>query len=245
MVSLKNVKGSRVSRARSATVLRSRVAVSRRPTSAPGRISLNKESILRMTKTQAREALRTTTPMTFYRKGRMGLTLFALLLIIATRPVGALGPNFAVAAGYRPGNSPPNTRKNKHWWQAFHARETPAAAQIAKQSAILTTAYTTGSGTATTAVVLSQLTSTVYGKYIVAMTIIAFIISRILSYGEASMQRKTQKEQMDLIEKQMAHQSKMLEMMIQAQATSPRARRSVARRSLPANRIAAPALMAP
>jgi hypothetical protein len=215
MVSLKQVRGSRVSKARSASVTKSRVTVSRRAKSAPGRISLNKDSILRMTRTQAREALRSTTPMAFYRKGRMGLTLFALLLIVATRPVGAL-VNFAGAAGYGPGKTVavPSSTSNKHWYDAFKLKEKSAAAQVAQQGALLTTAIATGSGTATTAVALSQFTASAYGQFIVAMFIVTYLISSVLRYGEARMARQSQKEQMTLIEKQMSHQTKMMELML-------------------------------
>lgn len=207
MVSLKEMRGSRTSR--------SRVAVSRRVTSAPGRISLNKESILGMTRTQARGALRSTTPMTFYRKGRMGLTLFALLLIVATRPVGAM-VNFAGAAGYGPGKTVavPKTTRNGHWYDAFKLKEKSAAAQVAQQGALLTTALATGSGTATTAVALSQFTASAYGQFIVAMFIVTYLVSSILRYGEARMARQTQKEQMALVEKQLAQQTRMMEMLL-------------------------------
>ena len=205
MVSLKEMRGSRTRKSR----------VSRRATSAPGRISLNKESITGMTRTQAREALRSTTPMTFYRKGRMGLTLFALLLIIATRPVGAM-VNFAGAAGYGPGKTVavPKTTRNSHWYDAFKLKEKSAAAQVAQQGALLTTALATGSGTATTAVALSQFTASAYGQFIVAMFIVTYLISSVLRYGEKRMERQTQKEQMTLFEKQLAHQTKMIEMLL-------------------------------
>ena len=238
MVSLKNIRGkSRVSRARSApTATTTRVSRSIRPRSAPARINLNKESILDMTKTQAREALRSTTPMTFYRKGRAGLILWALLLIAATQPASGFGlrHNFAV-----PTNSAPV--KAKHWWGAFRAKETSAATQIAQQGVILTTAYTTGSGTATTAVALGQFTSTAYGKYVVVMTIIAFLIHSILQYGQARMLRQTQTEQLAMLARQMAHQTQMMQMLMNSQVDSPRGRRrvitanSVARLAITAN----------
>lgn len=215
MVSLREIRGSRASGARTVSVKKSRVAVSKRARSAPGRISLNKESIANMTKTQAREVLRTTTPMTFYRKGRMGLVLFALLLIIATRPVGAM-VNFAGAAGYGPGKTAavPKTTRNGHWYDAFKLKEKSKATQIAQQGALLTTAITTGSGTATTAVALSQFTASAYGQFIVAMFIVTYLITSILRYGEARMARQSQKEQLALVEKQMAQQTKMLQLLL-------------------------------
>jgi len=199
MVSLKEMRGARMS----SLSRKSRVVVSRRARSAPGRISLNKESIMGMFRTQAREALRSTTPMTFYRKGRMGLTLFALLLIIATRPVGAF-VNFAGAAGYGPGKTVavPSTVRNKHWYDAFKLKEKSAAAQVAQQGALLTTAIATGSGTATTAVALSQFTASAYGQFVLALFIVTYLISSILRYGEARMARQSQKEQLALVEKQ-------------------------------------------
>jgi len=215
MVSLREVRGSRVSKARSAPATKSRVTVSRRATSAPGRISLNKESVLRMTKTQAREALRSTTPMAFYRKGRMGLTLFALLLIVATRPAGAF-INVAGAAGYGPGKTVavPKSTRNSHWYDAFKLKEKSAATQLAQQGALLSTAFATGSGTATTAVALSQFTASAYGQFIVAMFIVTYLVTSILRHGEARMARQTQKEQMALVEKQLSHQTKMMEMLL-------------------------------
>lgn len=205
MVSLKEMRGSRTRKSR----------VSRRATSAPGRISLNKESITGMTRTQAREALRSTTPMTFYRKGRMGLTLFALLLIVATRPVGAM-VNFAGAAGYGPGKTVavPKTTRNGHWYDAFKLKEKSAAAQVAQQGALLTTAIATGSGTATTAVALSQFTASAYGQFIVAMFIVTYLVSSILRYGEKRMERQTQKEQMALIQSQLAQQTRVMQMLL-------------------------------
>lgn len=175
-----------------------------------------------MTKTQARQALRSTTPMTFYRKGRAGLILWALLLIAATQPASGFGlrHNFAV-----PTNSAPV--KAKHWWEAFRAKETSVAAQVAQQGVLLTTAYTTGSGTATTAVAISQFTSTAYGKYVVVMLIIAFLINSILQYGQARMMRQSQKEQLSMIDKQMAHQTRMMQMLLNSRVASPRARRRV------------------
>jgi hypothetical protein len=78
----------------------------------------------------------------------------------------------------------------------------------------LTTALATGSGTATTAVALSQFTASAYGQFIVAMFIVTYLISSILRHGEARMARQTQKEQMALVEKQLAHQTKMMEMLL-------------------------------
>jgi len=238
MVSLKNIRGkSRVSRTRSApTATTARVSRSARPSSAPARINLNKESILGMTKTQARQALRSTTPMTFYRKGRAGLILWALLLIAATQPASGFGlrHNFAV-----PTNSAPV--KAKHWWEAFHAKETSTATQIAQQATILGTAYATGSGTATGAVALGQFTSTAYGKYVVVMTIIAFLIHSILQYGQARMMRQTQREQLSMLDKQMAHQAQMMQMLMNSQVASPRGRR---RRVITANSVARLAITA-
>jgi hypothetical protein len=218
MVSL-NGRGRSVT---SASIRRNRSTISPRATSAPGRISLNKDNIMQMTRTQAREALRYTTPMTFYRKGRMGLTLFALLLIIATRPVGAF-VNFAGAAGYGPGKTlgAPSTNRNKHWFSAFKLKEKSAATQVAQQSALLTTAIATQSGTATTAMAVSQFTSTVYGQFMLSMFIVSYIISRILQYGEARMERQSKKEQISLIEKQMAQQTRMLQMILNSRNGRP------------------------
>lgn len=189
-----------------------------------------------MTRTDARAALRSTTPMTFYKMGRRGLTLFALLLIMATQPTQAF-VNFAGAAGYGAGQLPPSAPvKTKHWWEAFHAKETSAAGKIAQNGVALGTAMATGSGTATTAVVLGQLTQTAYGQYLLMMTVISFLVSSILSYGVARMARQTAKEQLAFQEKQLAHHTQMMQMMLNAQMRN--------RAPLLANRIARPAIMA-
>lgn len=73
MVSLKNMRSRRISRP-----VRAR--------SAPGRISLNKEEIVKMTPGEARGVLRTTRLASFASMGKRGLYLISLLLIIATTP---------------------------------------------------------------------------------------------------------------------------------------------------------------
>ena len=73
MVSLKNMRSRRVSRP-----VRAR--------SAPGRISLNKAEIVKMTPGEARGVLRGTRLSSFAAMGKRGLYLIALLLITATTP---------------------------------------------------------------------------------------------------------------------------------------------------------------
>ena len=205
-----------------------------RPSSAPARISLNKEVIVKMNRTEARATLRATTPMSFFKMGQRGLVLFALLLIQATQPSQA----------YRAG--PPAVMsvsapiKTKHWMDAFRAKETGAATQIARDAAAIAVAATTGSGTATTAILLSQFTSSAYGKYIIIMAIIAFMIQQILSYGKARMNRQTAKNQMAFMSKQLEAQQKMLQMMLNAQmaATPGRGRRRTPAALPSANRLA-------
>lgn len=73
MVSLKNMRSRRISRP-----VRAR--------SAPGRISLNKAEILKMTPGEARGVLRATRMSSFASMGKRGLYVIALLLITATTP---------------------------------------------------------------------------------------------------------------------------------------------------------------
>ena len=73
MVSLKDMRSRRVSRP-----VRAR--------SAPGRISLNKSEIVKMTPGEARNVLRGTKLSSFASMGKRGLYLIALLLILATTP---------------------------------------------------------------------------------------------------------------------------------------------------------------
>lgn len=214
-----------------------------RPRSAPARVSLNRETILKMNKTEARAALRATTPMTFYKMGQRGLILFALLLIIATQPSQAF-LNHAAASGYKAGEAPPSApTKSKHWWESFKGREVSTATQLTRQAAAVTVAYTTGSGTATTAVVLSQIASSAWGQYILTMSMIAFLVKMYVDYGKARMNRQTAKNQMAIIEKQMAHQARMLEMIVESQQR-PRVRGRRAPALPSANRLALPALSA-
>jgi hypothetical protein len=46
------------------------------------------------------------------------------------------------------------------------------------------------------------------------MFIVTYLVSSILRYGEARMARQTQKEQMALVEKQLAQQTRMMEMLL-------------------------------
>lgn len=197
-----------------------------------------------MTRTEARSTLRATTPVTFYRMGQRGLILFALLLIMATQPTQAF-INHAVAVG---GHVPPGAPvKAKRWYESFHAQETSAATQVARSASATAVAVATGSGTATTALVLSQLSSSAWGKYIMTMVVISYLIKMYVDYGKAYMNRQTAKNQMVLIKEQMVHQQRMLEMILEQRGGNIAPRRrggKSARRLISANRVALPALMA-
>jgi hypothetical protein len=193
-----------------------------------------------MTRTEARATLRATTPMTFYKMGQRGLTLFALLLIMATQPSQAF-LNHAAAAGAVPPSAP---AKAKRWWDAFHAKETSVATQLSRAAAATTVAVTTGSGTATTAVVLGQITSSAWGKYILTLVVIALFVKQILDFGKAYMNRQTVKNQKMLIEKQMELQERMLTMLIESQQPRARGRGRRAPALPSANRLALPAIAA-
>jgi hypothetical protein len=200
--------------------------------SAPGRISLDKESILRMTRTEARSVLRATTPMTFFRMGRQrGLMLFALLLIMATQPTQAF-LNHAVAVGHgkAPNSAPVKARR---WYEAFKGREVGVATQLSRSATATAVAYSTGSGTATTALIASQVASEPWGQFILSLVVVTFLVKQILDYGKARMQAS-------IINKQLAAQTRMVELLIESQAR-PR-RRGV--RTPSANRLALPAIMA-
>ena len=73
------------------------------------------------------------------------------------------------------------------------------------------------------------------------MTIIAFLIHSILQYGQTRMMRQTQREQLSMIDKQMAHQAQMMQMLMNSQVASPRGRR---RRVITANSVARLAITA-
>lgn len=192
-----------------------------------------------MTRTEARSALRATTPVTFYKMGNRGLVLFALLLIMATQPTQAF-LNHAAAAGAIPLGAP---EKPKRWYEAFKGKEVGAATQLARQATQVAVAAKTGSGTAVIAVTASQYASTALGQYVIALVAITFFIKQILDYGKARMNRQTVKNQLALMEKQMAQQQRMMEMMIEAQAR-PRGRGRRAPALPSANRLALPAIAA-
>jgi len=237
MVSLKNMRGTsrrvgKTVRPRSAPGAASRrVVQSVRPRSAPARISLNKESILKMTRTEARSALRATPPMTFYKMGKRGLTLFALLLIMATQPTQAV-LNHAAAVGHgKVSNAAPV--KARRWYEAFKGREVGVATQLSRSGTAAAVAYSTGSGTATTALIASQVASDPWGQFILSLVVITFLVKQILDYGKARMQAS-------YMNKQLAAQTRMIELLVESQR-QPR-RRGV--RTPSANRIALPAIMA-
>ena len=190
-----------------------------------------------MTRTEARSALRATTPMTFYKMGQRGLVLFALLLIMATQPTQAF-LNHAAAAGVVPPSAPP---KPKRWYEAFHGKEVGTATQLARQATQMAVAAKTGSGTAVIAVTASQYATTALGQYVVALVAITFFIKQILDYGKARMNRQTFKNQLALMDRQMAQQQRMLELILEAQMR-PRGRGRRAPALPSANRLALPAL---
>jgi len=234
MVSLRNVRGSRKTtttiKPKSApTATSRRRTASVRPRSAPARISLDKESILKMTRTEARSTLRATTPMTFYKMGKRGLTLFALLLIMATQPTQAF-INHAGAIGGVPPSAPVKARR---WYEAFKGKEVGVATQLSRSGTAAAVAYSTGSGTATTALIASQVASDPWGQFILTLVVITFLVKQILDYGKARMQAS-------FMNKQLAAQTRMIEMLVESQK-QPKRRGA---RTPSANRVALPALMA-
>jgi len=193
-----------------------------------------------MTRTEARSALRATTPMTFYKMGKRGLVMFALLLIMATQPTHAFLNH---AAAYR--EPPPNAPvKAKRWYEAFKGKEVSVATQLTRQGTAAAVAYSTGSGTATTAVVLSQIASSQWGQFILTLACIGLILKQILDYGKAHMNRQTAKNQAALFARQLAAQERMLTMLVESQQR-PRRRVGARTPALPsANRLALPAIAA-
>jgi hypothetical protein len=197
-----------------------------------------------MTKTDARAALRATTPMTFYKMGpQRGLVIFALLLIMATQPTQAF-MNHAVAAGHHGSLTPSAPAPAKRWFGAFgQGKEVSGAMQAARAGTAMTVAISTGSGTATTAVILSQIASSQWGQFIIGLTAVTYFIKQILDYGKARMERQTARNQMNFMARQLATQERMLTMMVESQQR-PR-RRGARTPALPsANRMAYPAIMA-
>jgi hypothetical protein len=174
MVSLKEVRGARVSRARSAPVAaKSRTSAPKRPASAPGRISLDKESILNMSPAQAKSALRRSTVNTFYRKGKQGLYLFALLLIVASQPVAALNWGAYGAAMKN------NTR---HLAPAAKSQASSTATKVVQQANLAWVAYFTKSGTATSAAATLTIFQDNYGKFLLTLALIAFMVREYFHY---------------------------------------------------------------
>lgn len=168
MVSLKELKGSRVSRARSAPVAaKSRTSAPARPRSAPGRISLDKESVLKMSPAQAKAALRHTTVNTLYRKGKQGLYLFALLLIIASQPAAALNWG-AYGAAIK--------NANKQLPPAAKSQASGTATKIAQQANLAWVAYFTKSGPAAIAAATLTVFQDNYGKFLLTLALIAFMV---------------------------------------------------------------------
>ena len=172
MVSLKEVKGVRVSRARSAPVGKSRASAPKRPASAPGRISLDKESILNMTPAQAKSALRRSTVNTFYRKGKQGLYLFALLLIVASQPTAALNWGAYGAA----------MKNNKHMAPVVKSQASATATKVVQQANLAWVAYFTKSGTATAAAATLTIFQDNYGKFLLTLALIAFMVREYFHY---------------------------------------------------------------
>lgn len=172
MVSLKELKGARVSRARvsrarSAPVAaKSRTASPKRPRSAPGRISLDKESVLNMSPAQAKAALRHTTVNTLYRKGKQGLYLFALLLIIASQPTAALNWGAYGAA----------MKNNKRMSPAVKSQASSTATKVVQQANLAWVAYFTKSGPAAIAAATLTVFQDNYGKFLLTLALIAFMV---------------------------------------------------------------------
>ena len=193
MVSLKQV---RESRARSATIKRSRVIVSRRPVSAPGRISLDKETILNMTPGQARSTLRHSTVNAFKSKGNKGTYLFALLLIIATQPTSAV--NWGAYGKAMNGTLPPGAK----------VQASSDAGKIAQQAGLAWTAFWTRSGVAVTASALFAVFQDNYGKFLLTLALIALMVREYFHYkikrGNQNLATLTIKTQEKTIERMLA-----------------------------------------
>jgi hypothetical protein len=169
--------------------------------------------------------------MTFYKMGRQrGLALFALLLIMATQPTQAF-LNHAVAVGH--GKVPNAPVKARRWYEAFKGREVGVATQLSRSGTAAAVAYSTGSGTATTALIASQVASDPWGQFILTLAVITILVKQILDYGKARMQAS-------FMNKQLAAQTRMIEMLVESQR-QPRRRGA---RTPSSNRLALPAIMA-
>ena len=209
MVSLNNARGSRkVHSAPTARVSRSthRTSMTARPKSAPGRISLNRNAIMKMSRSEARETLRATPPMTFYKLGKRGLILFTLLIICALEP--AMGHTTVANSAH--GAPPPYIVGRVHNEAIITKRATPwqfwtrmfssspqakvaGASDIAQAGAALAVGAATGSGAATSSFILWQISKTPFGQFFIIMVIIAFIVKHLVDYGKSRHSRNTQK----------------------------------------------------
>jgi len=168
--------------------------------------------------------------MTFYKMGKRGLTLFALLLIMATQPTQAFINHAGAVGAGKVANAPVKARR---WYEAFKGREVGVATQLSRSGTAAAVAYSTGSGTATTALIASQVASDPWGQFILTLVVITILVKQILDYGKARMQAS-------LLNKQLAAQTRMIEMLVESQRRPQRR----GARTPSANRIALPAIMA-
>jgi hypothetical protein len=119
-----------------------------------------------MTPSQAKTALRHTTVNTFYRKGKQGLYLFTLLLIVASQPVAALNWGAYGAA----------MKNNKHLPPAVKSQAAGTATKILQQANLAWIAFFTRSGVATASAAALTIFQDNYGKFLMTMALIAFMV---------------------------------------------------------------------
>lgn len=121
-----------------------------------------------MTPAQARSAVRHVTFNSLYRKGKMGLYLFALLLIVASQPADAINWGaYGTATELKP---------------AAKSRAASTAGKVAQQANVAWVAYFTGSGTAATATALFSVWQENYGKFLLTLALIAYMVREYMHY---------------------------------------------------------------
>lgn len=123
-----------------------------------------------MSPAQARTAVRKVTVGALYRKGKMGLYLFALLLTIASQPASAL--NWG-AYGHK---------GNATLTKPAKSQAASIAGKVAQQANVAWVAYFTKSGTAASAAALLTVWQESYGKFLLTLALIAFMIREYFHY---------------------------------------------------------------
>lgn len=149
---------------------RSRSRSRSRRRSAPAAVSLDKVSILNMKPAQARAAARQVTFQTLYRKGKMGLYLFALLLLVASQPADAI--NWGAYGAAQKGELKPAAKR----------QAAGAAGKVAQQASVAWVAYFTRSGTAATATALFAVWQENYGKFLLTLALIAYMVREYMHF---------------------------------------------------------------